>query len=96
MTIEKILDEIPLRKRRSEQRQGSSVKELDKALVDWLKQAGDNYVETATLSIPPHMLLLKLVGPTLTMGCQKYRLTIHHLDSCSGIIAVLSWSIADT
>ena len=70
MTIERILDVIPSSRRRVGQRLGSSVKELDDALVVWLKQAGDIYIETATLSIPPHMLLLKLVGSTFTMGCQ--------------------------
>lgn len=80
MIIEKILDCIPPNNRRVEQRQGNSVKELDEALVVWLKQAGGNYVETATLTIPPHMLLLKLVGPTLTVRCQNTGLTIHFLN----------------
>lgn len=64
MTIERILDGIPSSKRKVGQRAGSSIKELDEALVIWLKQAGDNYIETPTLSVPPHMLLLKLVGPS--------------------------------
>lgn len=68
MTIERILDGIHSSKRRVGHRLGSSVKELDEALVVWLNQAGDNYIERATSSVPPHMLLLKLVGPHLNYG----------------------------
>ena len=60
--IEKILDGIPPNKRRSQHTHGGSVNELDESLVAWLNQAGDIYVETATLSTPPHRLLLKLVS----------------------------------
>ena len=60
--IEKILDGISPNKRRSHHTHGSGVKEMDESLTAWVKQAGDVYVQTVSLSTPPHRLLLKLVS----------------------------------
>lgn len=58
--IEKILDGISPSKRKSHHTHGSGVKDMDESLIAWVKQAGDVYVQTASLSTPPHRLLLKL------------------------------------
>ena len=89
--IEKILDAVPLSKRKAEQGSGNTVKQLDDALVDWLVQVGDNYVETATMSVPTHMMLLKLVCPSSV----KRLVSLLTVDQ-SGIIAASSWSIGGT